>query len=478
MLRKLRHKFIAIAMCSIAAVLFLIMASINIANYMNVCKRADSRITMISDNGGHLTPGDRDQPQNVDASMDISQDSDASTDTTKRGTTPGVTDSVDTKDSLSETDDNNKISGTAGNDNASGNSDSDHKPDTAAPDKPNKHNDMSPEAAFDTRFFTVTLSDDGTVDQIDTGKIAAVSSSTAGEYASSLYARNNTHGFIDCYRYQLVSTDNTQMYIFVNCERELGTFRSFLLASAGISVAGLFVVYLLVVFFSKKIMQPVAESYEKQKRFITDASHEIKTPLTIIDANTEVLEMTGGENQWTKSIRKQIARLTSLTEKLVFLSRMDEESTQLEMEPFAISDAILDTADPFLAVATSRGKELSIDIDPDLVYKGNEGSIRQLVSLLLDNAIKYSTDDGQIRLSFHTRGRNLVLSVWNTVENIEPGRHDELFERFYRADKSRNQKTGGFGIGLSVVSAIVRAHKAKISALSEDGHSLNITIIL
>lgn len=452
MLRKLRHKFIAIAMCSIAAVLFLIMAAINIANYLNVCDRADSRITMISDNGGHLSPGEMGKPQDVDASMDTSQDSDASTDTTKSGSTPGVT--------------------------ASGNSDSDHKPDAAAPDKPGKHDDMSPEAAFDTRYFTVTISEDETVDQIDTGKIAAVSSSTASEYASSLYSKNRTHGFIDCYRYKLVETDDTQMYIFVNCERELGTFRSFLLSSAGISVAGLFVVYLLVVFFSKKIMQPVAESYEKQKRFITDASHEIKTPLTIIDANTEVLEMTGGENQWTKSIRKQIARLTSLTEKLVFLSRMDEESTQLEMEPFAISDAILDTADPFLAVATSRGKELSIDVTPDLVYKGNEGSIRQLVSLLLDNAIKYSTDDGQIRLAFHTRGKNLVLSVWNTVESIEQGRHDELFERFYRADKSRNQKTGGFGIGLSVVSAIVRAHKAKMSAVSEDGQSLLITIIL
>lgn len=420
MLQKLRHKFIATAMCSIAIVLFLIMSAINIANYVNVCDRADSRITMISDNGGHLNPADKNQ-------------------------TPP---------------------------------DSGNKADKSVPDGPGKHDDMSPEAAFDTRFFTVTLLEDGTVDQIDTGRIAAISSATASEYASGLYAQNKTHGFIDCYRYRLVSTNGTQMYIFVNCERELGTFRSFLLASAGISVAGLFVVYLLVVFFSKKIMQPVAESYKKQKRFITDASHEIKTPLTIIDANTEVLEMTGGENQWTKSIRKQIARLTSLTEKLVFLSRMDEESTQLEMEPFAISDAILDTADPFMAVASSRGKELSIDVTPDLTYKGNEGSIRQLISLLLDNAIKYSTENGQIRLTFHTHGRNLVLSVWNTVESIEPGRHDELFERFYRADKSRNQKTGGFGIGLSVVSAIARAHKAKMTAQSMDGHSLNITILL
>lgn len=203
------------------------------------------------------------------------------------------------------------------------------------------------------------------------------------------------------------------MYIFVNCERELNTFHTFLLASIGISLAGLLLVFLLVVLFSGMLVKPVAESYEKQKRFITDASHEIKTPLTIIDANTEVLEMTGGENQWTKSTRKQIARLTSLTEKLVFLSRMDEESTQLEMTDFAISDAVIDTAEPFVSYAASRGKTLELDIAPDLTYHGNEGCIRQCVSLLLDNAIKYSTENGKLRLTFHKQGRALALTVWN-----------------------------------------------------------------
>ena len=126
--------------------------------------------------------------------------------------------------------------------------------------------------------------------------------------------------------------------------------------------------------------------------------------------------MMEGENQWTKSTRKQIARLTSLTEKLVFLSRMDEETTTLDMQIFAISDAVIDTAEPFIGLAASRGKTLTCDIAPDLTYYGNEGSIRQLISLLLDNAVKYSTDDGQIRLSFHNAGRNLILQVWNMME--------------------------------------------------------------
>jgi signal transduction histidine kinase len=325
----------------------------------------------------------------------------------------------------------------------------------------------------------VTLSTNGEVSQIDTGKIAAIDTSDASDYATSLYHRNKTVGFIDCYRYRCVTTqDNSIMYIFVNCERELSTFHNFLIASVGISFIGLILVVLLVILLSKRIVRPVAESYEKQKRFITDASHEIKTPLTIIDANTEVIEMTAGESQWTQSTRKQIARLTALTEKLVFLSRMDEESTRLEMADFSISDAVIDTAEPFVALAASRGKTLSLEVEPDITFSGNEGTIRQLVSLLLDNAIKYSPEDGSICLNFHRRGKNVVLAVRNTVDNITPGRHDEFFERFYRSDASRNQKTGGHGIGLSVAHAIVMAHKGKISAKSEDGHSLSIHVTL
>lgn len=420
MIKKLRRKFIAIAMCSMALVLFIIMAGINIANYTNVCRNADMRIRLIADNNGKF-------PDNPAPSKD----------------------------------------------------NSDTTPPEPKKDREFSRHDISPESAFDTRFFTVTLTDSGTIDQIDTGKIAAISTSEAKTYAASLYKKHHTIGFISCYRYQLVTTENkTQMYIFVNCERELNTFHTFLLASVGISLAGLLLVFLLVVLFSGMLVKPVAESYEKQKRFITDASHEIKTPLTIIDANTEVLEMTGGENQWTQSTRKQIARLTSLTEKLVFLSRMDEESTRLEMADFAISDAIIDTAEPFVSFAAARQKTLTLDIQPDLHYHGNEGCIRQCVSLLLDNAVKYSTEDGQIRLTFHTQGKNLLLQVRNTTDSMPVGKHDELFERFYRQDESRNSKTGGHGIGLSVVSAIAGAHKGKISAKNEDGNSLTISMLL
>ena len=268
----------------------------------------------------------------------------------------------------------------------------------------------------------------------------------------------------------------------------------------------------MIYFFSGKILKPVSESYEKQKRFITDASHEIKTPLTIIDANTEVIEMMEGENEWTNSTRKQVARLTSLTEKLVFLSRMDEEATKLEMLEFSLSDAILDTAEPFKAVARTKGKKLTIDVTDKILYTGDEKTIRQLVSILLDNAMKYSGCSNasfeksninktnlnkttqtqndcvttinpapEIEISMKPSGRNRIITVWNTVDetaNIKKGRQDMLFERFYRTDTSHNSKTGGFGIGLSAAYAIVKAHKGKITAESKDGRSIKFTIVL
>lgn len=468
MIKTLRKKFIAIAMLSTALVLFIIIGAINIANYINTNANLDARLELIAYNGG--TFPDMNDDGSAPAVSDISSEApDSST-----------TDMAPAPDGSTVPNDSTVSDGSAAPD------DSMVPP---APDSGSHFNDqygrhgIDKETPFETRYFSVLLYENGNVSTIDTGKIASVSTSEAGDYATSLYGKGKTKGFIDQYKYLSVSTTNTNgdnmiLYVFINCSKELMTIRTYALASIGISIIGLLVVFVLVCFFSKTVTKPMAESYEKQKRFITDASHEIKTPLTIIDANTEVLEMMEGENEWTVSIRKQIARLTALTEKLVFLSRMDEDSTRLEMLEFNISDAILDTAMPFETVAESKGKTLDISVAPDINYTGSETNIRQMVSLLLDNAIKYSSENGSIRLNFSTNGKLKILSVWNTVDEIETGKLDYLFERFYRIDKSRNSKTGGFGIGLSVVQAIVQAHNGKVSAKSEDGKSIEFTISL
>lgn len=517
MLKKLRRKFIAIAMLSVSIVLIAIVGTINIANYISTNEALDARLKLIAGNGGTFP----DLLEQKNMGVESNKKNDENTNT---GTESANTDTFgNTADEST-----NKRTPTL-KEPPSGRTDVQPPEDMNQADLNEndinendlKRHGISPESQFDTRYFTVTINSKGDVENIDTSKIASVSSENAAQYAKKLWKSgkkgDGKNGFSESFKYMTVGEGGSTMYIFLSCQRELSTIRTYVLASVGISVFGLAVVFVMIYFFSGKILKPVSESYEKQKRFITDASHEIKTPLTIIDANTEVIEMMEGENEWTSSTRKQVARLTSLTEKLVFLSRMDEEATKLEMLEFSLSDAILDTAEPFKAVAGTKGKKLTIDVTNKILYTGDEKTIRQLISILLDNAIKYSGCSSasfekgninkknlnktnlnkttqtqndcvitinpapEIEISLKPSGKNRIITVWNTVDetaNIKKGRQDMLFERFYRTDTSHNSKTGGFGIGLSAAYAIVKAHKGKITAESKDGRSIKFTIVL
>lgn len=522
MLKKLRRKFIAIAMLSVSIVLIAIVGTINIANYISTNEALDARLKLIAGNGG--TFPDLLEQKNMGVESNKKNDENTNTGTESANT--------DTFDNTADESTNKRIPTLK--EPPSGRTDVQPPEDMNQADLNEndinendlKRHGISPESQFDTRYFTVTINSKGDVENIDTSKIASVSSENAAQYAKKLWKSgkkgDGKNGFSESFKYLTVGEGGSTMYIFLGCQRELSTIRTYVLASVGISVFGLAVVFVMIYFFSGKILKPVSESYEKQKRFITDASHEIKTPLTIIDANTEVIEMMEGENEWTSSTRKQVARLTSLTEKLVFLSRMDEEATKLEMLEFSLSDAILDTAEPFKAVAGTKGKKLTIDVTDKILYTGDEKTIRQLISILLDNAIKYSgcssasREKGninkknlnktnfnktylnkttqtqndcvttinpapEIEISLKSSGKNRIITVWNTVDetaNIKKGRQDMLFERFYRTDASHNSKTGGFGIGLSAAYAIVKAHKGKIIAESKDGRSIKFTIVL
>ena len=246
-----------------------------------------------------------------------------------------------------------------------------------------------------------------------------------------------------------------------------------------VSLAGMVAVAVLVVLLSKMVMKPVQESYEKQKSFITDAGHEIKTPLTIIDADATILEMDCGEdNEWIKDIRAQVGRLSALTKDLIYLSRMEEEKPQVQMIDFPLSDVITETAQSFQSLAKVQDKTFTVEVEPMLNLCGDEKAITQLISILLDNALKYSDEKGTISLKAHSKGRSVCIEVYNTAEHVEVSELGKLFDRFYRADKSRNSQTGGYGIGLSIAKAVVEAHKGRISASSADGKSLTITAIL
>ena len=313
----------------------------------------------------------------------------------------------------------------------------------------------------------------------DTGMIAAVDQSTAAEYAREVGGSGRSCGFLGDYRFICSGEAGGERVIFLDCGRSLSNFRAVLLASISISLLGLLAVLLLLLLFSRRIVTPVAESYEKQRRFITDAGHEIKTPLTIIGADADLLELDWGENEWLTDIKRQTQRLTGLTNDLIELSRMDEERPQLSCIEFPLSDVTEEVVQSFQGPAKAKKKELVMEIQPLLSFTGDENALRQLVSILMDNAVKYSPEGGRISAALEKEGRFVKLTVSNTTaQPVEKEQLNRLFDRFYRADPSRSQATGGYGLGMSIARSIVVAHRGKIQAISPGENTLSVLVSL
>ncbi|WP_432628416.1 sensor histidine kinase [Brotaphodocola sp.] len=364
---------------------------------------------------------------------------------------------------------------------------------------------ISPELARVSRYFCIELDSDDLVCDLDVSQIAAVDEETAAAYAKEALELGKSSGFLSHYRY-LVQTltdedlhENTEStenieeetgndtvgttpvvrIIFLDCWRSLSNAHTFFLACVWTAICGLVAVLILMILLSKWILRPFSENYEKQRRFITDAGHEIKTPLAIIEADSEILEMDiGDDNEWLQDIRQQTKRLTSLTNDLIYLSRMEEAQNQIQMIEFPFSDLAEETVQSFQTMAKAQNKNFSALIDPRISVKGDQKSLRQLISVLLDNALKYSEENGNISLSLRRQGRYACLTVTNSTADPISLQLDHLFDRFYRGDESRNSKTGGYGIGLSIASAVTANHKGKISATSPDPHTLTITVMI
>ena len=314
-------------------------------------------------------------------------------------------------------------------------------------------------------------------DRTDTGKIKAVDTEQAIAYAGQVISGNQSRGFIADYRFACYAESDGTRITFLDCGREMNSFRTYLFISTAMAIIGYALFFFVILFFCGRIIRPVTESYEKQKRFITDAGHEIKTPLTIIQADVDVLEMEQGENEWLRDIQKQTERLAALTNDLVYLAKMEEAENSLQMIEFPFSDVVSEAASSFQALAQAQGKTFQCRIQPMLSVTGNEKAIQQLINILLDNALKYSPENGTVTLTVEKQNRSVQLSVYNTTaDTISKSNLTMLFDRFYRIDSSRDSCTGGYGIGLSVAKSIVAAHNGKIQAKTEDGHSLKITV--
>ena len=465
MIKKLRKRFILTALLAVLLVLIIMMGSINLFNYRTVIGNADTLLAMIAENDGEMPDNGMLRPDGMMEPPGMHGDFGGN------GMLPENDDPYD-DDDLHDDDDQYD-------------DDLDDREDAYNKEMHDGKNGFfrnralfSEETRFESRYFSVTADSVGNIVSVSTANIAAVSSSEAREYAQEVLAGNKTRGFLEDYRYLLKSTDDGKIVVFLDCARSLGNAQSFLLTSLAVSAAAFALVAALIIFASGKILQPVAESYQKQKGFITDAGHELKTPVAVIEADAAVLEMEIGENEWVDDIKKQTKRLAQLTGELTYLSRMDEGRTDTVRISFPVSDVVEETASSFQSRALVAGKTFRTKIEPMLEYTGDEAQIRKLTSILLDNAVKYSSENGDISLDLRKKNKGIVLTVTNTAENVDAEMCSHMFDRFYRGDRSRSTENGGFGIGLSIAKSIAEAHHGKISASPKGDGEIEITVQL
>lgn len=319
----------------------------------------------------------------------------------------------------------------------------------------------SPETSFITRYFSVLLDENGAAMAVNTDSIAAVSADEAVLYAQRALERAEG-GYLGVYRYRVSRTDEGALAVFLDASTQLAVARQLFIISGSAALGVCLAVFLLALLFSGRAVRPIAQSVEKQRQFITDAGHELKTPLTIISANCEVLEMEMEKNEWLTGIEKQVARLRKLVNDLVALSRLDEGRPAEMGARFSLSDAVCDTAMAFLAAAERMGKRLRLAVEPDVYVTGDEAALRQLTSILVDNAVKYADEGGEIAVSLRG-GRRPVLSVENDCQNVNELPLDRLFDRFYRFDPARTGD-GSHGLGLSIARSIAETHRASLRA--------------
>ncbi len=334
---------------------------------------------------------------------------------------------------------------------------------------------MGKDDAMAARYFTVLFSSEKNIIHTNVSNISSVSEDEANKMAADILNYTSFTGDYGNFKYKIKDAPkNGKLVTVLDCGRQISNFFTVLFISVIAAIICWGIMLLIVVLLSKKAIRPIAKNIEKQKQFVTNAGHEIKTPLAIILANTDALELHNGETKWSKNIRTQTKRLGGLMQNLLTLSRMDE-STEVPVCEFDLSETFESTVSAFIEPAALKGVMTETDITKDIKFTGNKENIIQLITVLMDNAVKYTEEGGKITAELIRRDKNIVMRVKNTFPKIE--NPEKLFDRFYRADDARTQKNGGYGIGLSVAQAIVQIHKGTITAQSID-NELSIIVRL
>lgn len=330
------------------------------------------------------------------------------------------------------------------------------------------------------RYFVVLTDASGTILKLDISRIASVTEPEASAILSQVLQSAKTQGRVAHFRYRSVEISNGsgQVYVFLDVSAQGLAVLRVLLLSILLGVLCWVVMLLLVSLLSKKAIQPIAASMERQRQFVTDAGHELKTPLAIIQANTEAMELLNGETKWSRNIREQTQRLGSLMNELLALSRLDEYDLHAERSLQDLSGIVDGGIQMFLPGAELKELRIHKQIAPGITVSGSLDLLNRLISILMDNAVKYTPPGGEIRIRLSALQQTILLTVENECHSLPDCPPDKLFDRFFRADAARTQKNGGYGIGLSSAKAIVEAHGGTICAQYLDDSAIAFQIKL
>jgi len=312
-----------------------------------------------------------------------------------------------------------------------------------------------------SRYFSVRIPAEKDTVFPDAVQHVSVTAEEVTAFARRALAQNREKGFVDGYRYRIYQNESGTKIYFLFRESSIEMYK---LASENmiwVSLLGSLVVCTVLVFVSGWVVKPLVDNHNKQKQFITAAGHELKTPLTVISTNAQMLAMEIGQNEWLDGIEKQIGLLTQLTHELVVLSKAEEADQPLVRESFSLCHAVQDEAAVFEALAKQKNIQIRCVVPSDLAYYGNKAQIRQLLRILLDNACKYSTDDGFIHISAKQIIHGVQIAVTNSCKPLDGEERKALLQRFYRGQNAAGKP--GFGLGLSIAETIVNRHNGQLS---------------
>lgn len=325
-----------------------------------------------------------------------------------------------------------------------------------------------PKNAYDTvlssNYFVVRYDPNGNITEIDVSRTSTVSEDDARERAALAYVRGWESGRDGRFRYLLQTSPEGSTVIFLDTSGERFSYLRVLLLSVGVGAVCWGLMLALVMFLSRRAIRPMEENIQRQKQFVTNAGHEIKTPLAIIQSNAEALELYQGESKWSRNIKEQTQRLDGLMKNLLTLARMDEGAGVTRPEEVPLSQMVEERAADFLQPMEDRSITLERAIQPDLTIRADRAQMEQLLSTLLDNSVKYTDEGGMVWVRLNREGRQLRLSVENTCPTLPDVPPEKLFDRFYRGNSARTQKSGGYGIGLAVARSLAQANGGSLRA--------------